>query len=265
MPLAVRKPLKDMLKTAGKSKAGLCVSVFEASPDATAGVPLRDFWWISGYLIAILQLGIAAIPWGIHGEWLVFAITAGGTLLAFVTGCLPQWRNERWACRRGSPKTFVLTRGNGAQHALVILGEGRGLDLEDLASSGARVRVSANTRWMFAGLTTLWVALLITVSGMKQNTWFLVAIGALGMLHTVVVAGTPRHPGFFGVHLKFRNVFVHNKVMEALKDTERSYPGLGRSMLPVFFPGSLRPDEEDWWKQAKVTEAALNITAAKCD
>jgi hypothetical protein len=58
-------------------------------------------------------------------------------MLCFDMGSLTQWRVEKWACRRltgRSKKNFVLTRGNGAQHAIVIISDGRGLDLEDLAT-----------------------------------------------------------------------------------------------------------------------------------
>ena len=80
-----------------------------------------------------IQFGIAAVPWGLTGEG-VFLITAGGNLLALVTGALPQWGEEKWACRRGAKKTVTVSEGNGSQHVLIIKGGGVGLDLEDLAS-----------------------------------------------------------------------------------------------------------------------------------
>ena len=62
MPLPVRRKLESMLAAANVAKTGLCISVFEASKDVTAGVPQRDFCWFSGYAVALLQLGIAIIP-----------------------------------------------------------------------------------------------------------------------------------------------------------------------------------------------------------
>lgn len=255
MPDSVEEKLNAMLKQAGSKKVGLCISVFEASPSsAGAGVPIRDKYWYSGYAVALVQLGIAAIPWGVWGEWEIFVITAGGTILAFTTGSLRRWRAERWHCRRNSKKTFVLTRGNGSQHAIVVLGGGRGLDLEDLATSGEAAGPLGPTRIATLGLAALWVALLVTVSGIKEHTWFLVAVGALGMIHTIVIAGAPRRPDWFGIPLQYRQVFAKPKVMDALKSVESIYPGLGRAMLLTFFPGGPRPEDVSWWSDARERE-----------
>lgn len=254
MPGTVRSALKKLREQTGRDKAGLCISVFEASENMMAGSPRRDHYWLSGYIVALVQLGIAVIPWVLWNDWLIFVIVAWGTLLAFATGNLPQWRRERWACRRDTQKTFVLTRGNGAQHALVVSGRGRGLDLEDLASS-TELSVDKGTRYLYGLFAVLWVVLLITVSGIKNNTWFLVAIGAMGMIHTFVVAGAPRSPSWFGIHLTLIDYVVRPKVMDALRDAETKHPGLGRSMLPTFFSGELTADEEVWWKEAKEIES----------
>lgn len=261
MPTDVRNQLTKMLEktraergTPKAPRVGLCITIFEAHPTAKAGVPHRDFYWKSGYVVAVVQLLIAAIPWIVWKQWETFVITAGGTVLAFTTGSLPQWRRERWACRENSRKTFVLTRGNGAQHALVIKGEGRGLDLEDLAGAGEGIATASLTRWSSAGLATLWVALLISVSGVKEHTWFLVAIGTIGMLHTCVIAGAARKPEAFGIHLEYKEVIMADKVMSALMQAEQAHAGLGRSMLSTFFPGDLKTDETTWWNAAKDKE-----------
>lgn len=249
MPVPVKEKLQDMLTAEKKGKAGLCIAVFEASKNGTAGIPQRDLYWFSGYVVALLQLAVAVIPWRINGDWEIFLLTAAGTALAFITGSFSQWRHERWCCRRNSSKTFVLTRGNGAQHALVIQGAGRGLDLEDLAAMTDRPRSSWETKVVFAALTTCWVVLLLTASGIRNQSWILLAIGATGTIHTVVVAGVPRRPEWFGIHLDYRAVFVERKVMATLQAAEISYPGLGRSMLSTFFPGPLREEEERWWDE----------------
>lgn len=246
MPLEVRQNLANMLTQAGKPKAGLCISIFEASSDAEAGIPKRDLYWYSGYLVAIIQLGIAVVPWVIWGQWEIFLITTAGTLLAFAVGSLPQWREERWKCRRGTKKTFTLCRGNGSQHVLVILGGGRGLDLEDLAVSDEAASPLRMTTLVLLSFAICWIVLLITVSGIKEHTWFLVAVGTLGMIHTTLVTGAPRRPEWFGIHLKFREVFVRRKVMEALKVAEEKYPTLGKSLLPTFFPNGVRAEDGEW-------------------
>ena len=255
MPDAVKNSLDSMLQQAGSQKAGLCISVFNAAPSpALAGVPKRDIYWFSGYAVAIAQLGIATIPWGLWGEWEIFMITAAGTILAFAMGSLGRWRAERWHCRRNSRKNFVLTRGNGGQHAIIILGKGRGLDLEDLATSGEAFGPLGMTRTATLGLAVLWVALLLTVTGIKEHTWFLIAVGAFGMVHTIVIAGAPRRPEWFGIPLEYREVIAQRKVIDALKIAEKGYPGLGRSMLSTFFPGGLRPEEQDWWDHRRKYE-----------
>lgn len=264
LPEEARNPLEDMLATAdhGKpaKKAGLCITIFKAGNTEKAGVPHRDKLWYSGYFIAAVQLGIAAVPWGLHKVWEIFAVTLCGTALAFVTAGLPHWTRERWACRKDSNKTFVISRGNGAQHAIVIRGNGQSLDLEDLAAaSGEGVGSAIGTTTVYAVLTTLWCALLVTVSGIEAHTWYLVAVGAIGMVHTVIVAGAPRCSGAFGIHLDFERVIVNKKVMKALQEAELCIPGLGRSMLTTFFPADLRDDEVEWWKRNPVKKRAMSL------
>lgn len=231
-----------------------CVSVYEPSSAHIAGVPVNDGIHLSGFAVAVLQLGIAAVPCGIFGDWGVLMITFCGIVLAFASASLPQWAKEKWACRRNTNKTVVLTRGNGAQHAIVVLGNGQGLDLEDLAAGPANVNVSASTptRIAIAGLAALWVFLLITAAGKKENTWYLLAVGGVGILQNIAVAGWARRPSAFGVHLKPVAVIGHPKVMHALIATEQKYPHVGASMRETFFPGKLREDEEETWKELAV-------------
>lgn len=260
MPPEVKEQLAAMLAQTQRKKAGLCVSVFQASskPGTDAGVPRRDFLWWGGYLVAALQLGIAIIPWARDGVWEIFAITVLGTVLAFMTASLPHWTEEKWTCNKTSNKTFVLTRGNGAQHAIAIIGAGRSLDFEDMATS------SSERRSYFLGkplinivLTILWCGLLISVDGIHNQTWFLVAVGAIGTIYTVIVAGAPRQPESYGVYLEYLDVIVQSKVMKTLQATETRYPGLGRSMLRTFFPGDLRTEEAEWWKEYREKELSI--------
>ncbi|KJZ79186.1 hypothetical protein HIM_01337 [Hirsutella minnesotensis 3608] len=161
------------------ARAGLVVAVYQPSTTRPAGVGERDLVFWSGIVVMLLQLGVAAIPLGLHGDWGVMLVTGAGICLALATGMLPQWAKEKYACRTGSNETYVLTRGNGAQHALVILGNGRGLNLEDLASGQTNVEASANmgTRIAVAALSALWIVLLLTAGGLVAQAWFLLAIG----------------------------------------------------------------------------------------
>ncbi|CAM6018637.1 unnamed protein product [Sphagnum balticum] len=267
---------------------GLHITVFQADEKREAGKPEKDWYWASGFVVIILQLGIAAIPCGLYNDWGIILVTAVGTLLALVTGMLPQWRFEKWACRRKTKKVVILTGGNGTRHVMVIIGAGKGLDLEDLAvgeSPRMRQRTEHSNRLarrerdkdgnvmkdlegkdkkkilMLCGvpvsfwitqvscliLAFLWIVFLITVAGLMQHTWYLLAIGALGMIQNVVVAGVSRRPSTMGIHLTKIKSIEQFKVMDALMDLESYQKDCGRSLLPEFFNGKLRPAEEKWW------------------
>ena len=263
MPSSARRDVEAMLAQARRPKAGLCVSVFEADPNGKAGRASRDWLWWMGYLVATSQLAIAALPWIIWHEWETFVVTAAGTVLAFTSASLPQWRLERWACRLCSHNTVCLTRGNGAQHALVIMPRGRGLNLEDLAGANMAGNLDGATRPAIVVITILWVGLLITVSGIHDHTWFLVAVGALGMLYTVLVAGASRTPEALGVPLKYVRVFARDKTMDALKAAEVEYPGVGLSLLGTFFPGGVNATDGPFWERAKEGQKTAQIAARK--
>ncbi|CZR69303.1 uncharacterized protein PAC_19203 [Phialocephala subalpina] len=149
------------------------------------------------------HLATAAIPIATVGDWSILMITIASTAFALITGSLPQWRDKKWPCRRSSQNTYVLTPGNGAQHAIVILGNGRGLNLEDLAVGG-QMKYAPNdiqTRLCLAVVSVLWISLLITAAGVRTNTWFLFTVGGIGILQNVLVAGWRRKPSALGVHL----------------------------------------------------------------
>jgi len=159
-----------------KSKAweALRVSVYEvdANPPCPHGVPVLDLAWFTGWVVILVQLGISIVPWIIHGDWSAFLISAAGNTLALVEGSLPQWREEKWACTKNGGATVTLTQGNGSRHAIVIKGKrGVGLDLEILAQGTRTSHASSFTRAAITGLALLWMLFLITVSGIKQNTW----------------------------------------------------------------------------------------------
>ncbi|KAL9099787.1 MAG: hypothetical protein Q9163_004760 [Psora crenata] len=250
-----RAGLEALLEKKNAFKASLCISVWEPTSGAQPKVPTRDWVWWSGYVVLLLQFGLASVAWGCFGNWVVFTITLGGSILALTTASLPQWRRERWACRERTKKSFVLCRGNGCQHALLIRGTGAGIDMEDLASTGQGTTTQVYTRLITAFLAALWIVLLITVAGMKQQTWFLVGIGALGMMHTVFVAGKSRSPSAFGIHLTYREYILGEKAMQSLMEVEEKYPGVGIAMLPIFFPGELKYQEEvEFWNGRKKTK-----------
>lgn len=233
-----------------RERAGLCISVFYTSLTRPSGEAAYDWVFYSGIFTAIVQLGIAAVPCALYNQWLILFLTACGSILAFLSGALPQWKAEKWRCRRGK-KTVVLTRGNGSQHAIVIINAGDdAMDLEDLAGSEG-AKSSLPQRLWAAFLAFLWLAFLITVSGVKMETWYLLGVGGIGMLQNVFVAGAPRKPKAFGLHLELEDVIGNHKVMKALMALEDKYPRVGASLVSTFFPGNLRDDEIAFWERAK--------------
>ncbi len=235
---------------------GMTITVFEAVDADSAGKPSVDLWWYSGILVILVQLGVAAIPCGLHQNWSILFITAAGTMLALATGALPQWRSEKWACRRKTKKVLSVTSGNGTRYVMVILGRGVGLDLEDLAAAEPpRMRPRGkddNSAFLFTQvaclvLATLWIVFLITVTALKQDTWYLLAVGGLGMVQNVLVAGTERHISTSGIHLEKVEEYQQEDVMDALMDLEEDYPTIGKSLVGELFPSSLHEAETRWW------------------
>ncbi|KAK1753278.1 hypothetical protein QBC47DRAFT_431729 [Echria macrotheca] len=233
------------------SRAGLVVAIYRPRNDRTAGHPQRDRVYWSGILAVAVQLGIAAIPCALYGDWAIIMITVAGTALALWTGLLGQWGEEKWACRAFSNDTYVLTRGNGSQYAIVVLGNGHGLNMEDLAMGQHNLErsIPVLTRATILLFVAGWVMMLLCAAGVRENTWYLLAVGGVGNLQNVFAAGWHRRPENFGIYLDFVDVFGRVKVMDTLLEVERRYPALGRSMLHEFFPGNLRADEIEAWKQ----------------
>lgn len=230
-------------------RTALRLAIYEAME--STGTIRHDLIWWSGVVVMVVQLAIAAIPWAIYREWVIFFITGIGTLLAIAGGTLPQWSEEKWACRRKSDKSVVLTTGNGSHDAMVVIGNGHGFDLEDLASSYRLPGHPLRTRIFSFLLAVAWTALLVCVAGYRQHTWYLLAVGGIGIVHNVVVAGAPRKPGSFGIHLTYQQTIVDRKVMSVLATAETHYPRLGLSLLSTFFPGDLRAREKHFWAYAK--------------
>jgi hypothetical protein len=94
-------------------------------------------------------------------------------------------------------------------------------------------------------LGIFWVALLITSSALKNQSWFLIAVGGIGMLQNIFVAAWSRRPEALGLPLKFQSVVGSPKVFTAIVESEKAYPKVGRALVGTFFPGGIYPKEED--------------------
>ena len=239
------------------------------------GVPMLDLQWYTGLLVMAFQLIIASFAGIVHKQWLTMIVTFGGTVLCLAGGALPQLKKEKWSCRKleanapdgGSPtqKTIVLTQGNGHRHVMIIHSDGKGLNLEDLAT--ARLTNHRSTLPCLLILTIFWLLLLFTVGGFSENTWCLIAVTALGTAQNMFAAGHHRAPSTAGIHLgkpdyiipdpsrqNERGKEISNKVFQVLKKTEErmckeyGINGVGILLLPVFFK-KLRENEIEWRDQ----------------
>lgn len=129
---------------------------------------------------------------------------------------------------------------------MVILGEGNGLDLEDLAAAESP-RMRRREEILCLMLAAAWFLFLISVAGLKENAWFLLLIGGLGMVQNVVVAVARRGIATTGLHLEEIETIKQFRVMDALMDLELKYSNVGRCLLAEFFNAKLKPEEYAWW------------------
>ena len=162
-----------------KDWESLRVAVYKIVPGSKAGRPVHDWVWYSGFVVVLIQLSIAIVPLHLYGEWVTMLITVCGTILAFSHGTLPQWEKEKWECPRNGGGTVTITQGNGSRHAMVILGSQDAPDLEILAYCDGNTVCSMSTRIGSSIQTVLWLALIITVAGLKQGAWCMSSLQAL--------------------------------------------------------------------------------------
>jgi len=248
---------------------GMNIAIYRVARDGPA---TRDWCYYSGVVVICLQFGIATIPCALFRDWSSLFLVGTGTILALCTGALPQWRAEKFSGRRGSQKTAVLTGGNGSRNVLVIIDSGKydgSIDLEDLAAAEAPTQRYNKAREVWFGmprslrltqlaciiLAFLWIIFLLISTGLDSNPWYIILVGALGMLQNVIVAGAPRTPSASGIHVELVEEIRKKKVMEALMEVETNYPRCGRVLLDEFFTADrLRPEEKLWWGNENLKE-----------
>jgi len=241
----------------GEHDRGLTITFFHTSTSKPTGVADHDWVYYSGVIVIAIQLGIAVIPGALFGDWMILILTIGGTILVCLGVVLPQWRQEKWSGRRledfkeRKREVVCLTRGNGAPNAIVIISDGYGMKLEDLAAP-REVRTRVTIPATFA-LAVLWLVHLLTVQSLQSNAWYPLIIGALGMIQNAIAAGARRQPGALGFHLEEVRIVHDVKVFKALQEAENVEPRVGLALLGIFFPGGLRPKEEEW-RQEKLAE-----------
>lgn len=198
----IRHVVDPRSRDQGGQAESIRIDIFHQEPISTAHCDL--VWWL-GWATLVIQLAIVIVPGVLYGDWAILLVTLSGITLVAITCAMPQWAEEKWAIpsKLDRDKVTCLTRGNGSLHIMVFIGAQGSWDLERLATRTPVPRTE--TRWISLVLAMLWVCLLIAVSGLKENTWFLIGIGGLGMLQNIVAAGVSREPRASNFHLtKFR-------------------------------------------------------------
>ncbi|KAL7894296.1 hypothetical protein HDV63DRAFT_160296 [Trichoderma sp. SZMC 28014] len=274
---------------ATQKRASLRIDIFEIQE---CEKPQIDRVWVLGWLTIVAQLVVSIVPWIRDGDWGIFLVTASGTIFALLTGSLRQWNLEKWAGRRlnkpgsttNKTKTVCLTRGNGHRHAMVFVGNGTAWDLESMATASSPSL--AETPWLLGALAVLWGCLLVVVSGLQQNTWFLVLIGGIGMAQNIHASVARRPAGAFNMSIKpypprptivglgfdsphddensdedlddttglWRQPLDSEEipgVRGAIRELEKAFPKAGVALMQEFFPALVKYEPERYRTNAE--------------
>lgn len=241
----------------------LTIAIYTASRAYRPGTTSHDMLWYSGLLIALVQLGIASIPCALNGRWSILMITGAGTILAFATGTLPQFGAEKWKAPNNTKKTVAVVRGalEEATSILVVRGEGVGLDLEDLARGESyksvvinrQGRIETQMAWPWTRIATgflaaCWIVLLLTMSGLRYDNWYLLAVAGLGLVQNAWVAANPRNPGARGLHLDYQSCVSAESTLHALLQLKDTHGDIARGLLKAYAPRLPEDQGHVLWK-----------------
>ncbi|KAJ6581907.1 hypothetical protein B0H19DRAFT_520487 [Mycena capillaripes] len=236
------------------AEGALTITFFRVSAGKSFGSGRWDWVFWTSTAIIVVQFGVACIPGFLSSNWMVLILFAGGTFLAQLCSQLPQWRSQKWNARPSTGKRTVvcLTRGNGSQTALVLISEPNvGLRFEDLA--GAPEGHEKLTRAATIMLATLWILHLIAARSLSSDGWYILAVGALGMIQNTIAADAKRSPSALGLPVEETTSVTEKTVFRTLQEADNFEPGVGLALLDVFFPGRLR-DAEEVWREARKKE-----------
>ncbi|KAI0824376.1 hypothetical protein BC628DRAFT_1379245 [Trametes gibbosa] len=188
----------------------------------------------------------------------ILSITAAGTVLSSAAGLLVRRQQQReiHTARDVPPErrdVVCITSGNGSAEAVVIVNEGGGVRIEDLAACRAG-RLGFLATFGLGLLVALWAAVLMALTTLDPvDAWCVLALCSAGTAYTAYAARQWQSGAALG--FKFveerKTVVRADKVMEVLMKAEEVETGVGSALLPVFFPGQLRPEEELWWAERK--------------
>ncbi|KAI0459479.1 hypothetical protein F5B21DRAFT_499657 [Xylaria acuta] len=231
--------------------------------------PKRDLLWWSFVVALVLQIGIAIIPMTPtpgrqKPNFYVLLITVAGTLLSLITGSLQATRGEKYGRRGlGCRDMFALTKGNGYNIAIIILPNSLERNprpgdipsqmpyLANMATASYRpTKISRIRAFILGGL---WIVLLLVIGGASADSWYLLLVGGVGMVHTVYVAGRKRKSEAHGIPLtRLGEQWVFNGgtgQMDVLVSLEKRIPGAGYLLRREFFNGPMTADDKARWKR----------------
>ncbi|EIW52539.1 uncharacterized protein TRAVEDRAFT_52983 [Trametes versicolor FP-101664 SS1] len=223
------------------------------------GIPGNDIVSYTALATVFLQLAAAGVlPILGIGSDHILTITASGTILSTAAGLLLRRQQQRELCTaREVPASrrdvVCITSGNGSAEAIVVVNEGGGVRIEDLAAGRAGQLGIAGSLGLGV-LVVLWAAVLLALTALESvDAWCVLALCGAGTTYTTYAARKWRGGAALG--FKFaeerKTVVRADKVMEVLMKAEELETGVGSALLPVFFPGALRPEEELWWTERK--------------
>jgi hypothetical protein len=278
------EPLGRRTQDFSELDTDLLVTVLQADPGVKGSFgplrPKKDLTWWSFLPFLVAQLAVSVVPGILTGNWSILVIAASGNILAVLSGSLPSIRHNKYRCREGSRAMYTMTRGAGSKYVFLILPDTMRIvehDAGDLFTAMSSLpylddlAFGSSTRNFdtisSVALCILWVVLLIAVSGLDADTWYLFGVGALGMLHNILVANMPRHSESHGIPLKpvqgvsqFGRRTTPNRrpyVQEILLEVERQYPGAGHALRPLFFNGIATNRDRLLWGAPEVCENTI--------
>ena len=148
-------------------------------------------------------------------------------------------------------EVVCVTSGNGSADAIVVVTELGGVKLEDIAAARAGGLGIVASIFVVV-LLAAWIAILLAFTKLTTvDAWCVMGVCALGTAHASYLARTWRSAKGLGFKFAKKTVVHGDKVMSALMAAEDIEDGVGLALLPVFFPGPLRPKEEEWWEARK--------------
>lgn len=204
---------------------------------------------ISWASLAFLSLQITIAALHIGSSLLPAQVVFFGYYSILEIRSLPQWKAEKFNCRKDTHETYCLTSGNGSPHAIIVRGNGVGLNLEDLAAG--RIPQADRRTYVTIIAACLMSILLMSFIALDGLSASMSAILLLGTFNNILRAGAPRSATAHGFLVKESKKIHNDKVIKALASVEEDVAGAGFALLPIFFPGMTRSKDIELLEEAK--------------